>query len=74
VPRDSRFVRSGLIGLALGVGLCGSGGGCGGTSGPESGAEGEKVPEGFVKMKDAIKGQAAAKKGGQGVPKGAARR
>jgi hypothetical protein len=74
VIRHSRFVRSELFGLALGIGLWGIAAGCGGTTGSGTGTEGEKVPEGIVKLKESMKERAAAKRGRPGVLKGAAGR
>ena len=64
--RQTPLIRSGLVGLALGIGLGGITAGCGGP--PRSGnpAQDEEVPEGFVQAKNAMKERAAAKKGGPG--------
>jgi hypothetical protein len=68
VSRHTQFLRPGLVGLALGVGFGGIAGGCGGTAGPGTTAQNEKVPEGVVQMKNFMKGRAAEKKGHPGGP------
>jgi len=63
-----------VAGLVLASGLGGIAG-CGGPTGSGTGAEGEKVPEGIVKLKESMKERAAAaKKGRPGAPGGASRR
>ena len=69
IAHHRQFVRSGLVGLALGVGLAGLAGGCGGTGGSDTPTQGEKVPEGIVQMKNAMKERAAAKKGRPSGPR-----
>ena len=69
--RHTQLVRSGLVGLALAVGLGCIVAGCGGPTASGTGAESEKVPEGFVRAKEAMKERAAAKKGHPGAPRGA---
>ena len=64
VTHHTQLVRSGLVGLALAVGLGGVMAGCGGPTGSGTGAESEKVPEGIAILKEAMKERAAAKKGG----------
>jgi hypothetical protein len=66
VTRHFQLVRARLACLVLAVGLGGIAGGCGGTTGPGTAPEGEKAPEGIVKLKEAMKERAAAKKGGPG--------
>jgi hypothetical protein len=51
----------------LAVGLGGLAG-CGGGTGSGAGAEGEKMPEGIVKLKESMKERAAAQKGRPGRP------
>jgi hypothetical protein len=55
----------GSLAIALGC----LAGGCGGRAGSGTGAEEEPVPEGIVKLKEAMKERAAAKKGHAGVPR-----
>ena len=69
MTRHTQFLRAGLVGLALGVGLGGIAGGCGGPAGPGTTAQDEKVPEGVVQMKNFMKGRAAEKKGHPGGPR-----
>jgi hypothetical protein len=72
LTRQSRLLRSRLLGLALAVGLWAIAGGCGGTTGSGTGTEGEKVPEGIVKLKESMKEKAAARKARPGAPRGTA--
>jgi hypothetical protein len=69
VIRHPRIIRTMLACLMLVAGL-GAIAGCGGAtgSGAGTGAKGEEVPEGVVKLKEAMKERAAAKKGRPGVP------
>jgi hypothetical protein len=68
VIHHPRIIRSTLACLLLAAGLGGIAGGCGGGTGSGTGAEGEKVPEGIVKLKESMKERAAAKKGRPGGP------
>jgi hypothetical protein len=59
--RHPQLIRAAVYALAVGLGCLA--GGCGGPAGSGTPAEGEKVPEGIVKLKEAMKERAAAKKG-----------
>ena len=72
VTRQTPLIRSGLLGLALAIGLGGITAGCSGPTGTGTGAEAEKVPVGIEKLKESMKDRAAAKKGHPGGPRGAA--
>jgi hypothetical protein len=63
--RRPRLVRVAVCSVALG--LTWPAGGCGGPSQSGSQAESEKVPEGIVKLKEAMKERAAAKKKGHSI-------
>jgi hypothetical protein len=73
VRRHPQIIRATLAYLVLAIGLGGLAG-CGGATGSGPGAEGEKVPEGFEKLKESMKERAAARKARPGAPRGAARR
>jgi hypothetical protein len=70
VLRHPRIIRSTLACLVPAIFFGSIAGGCGGATGPGSGAEGQKVPLGIEKLKESMKEQMAAKKGRPGGPIG----
>jgi hypothetical protein len=63
----SQIIRAALGSLAIGL-LC-LAGGCGGPAGSGNQAEDEPVPDGIVKLKEAMKDRATAKKAPRGAPR-----
>jgi hypothetical protein len=71
VTRQTPLMQSGLLGLALAIGLGGITAGCSGPTGTGTGSDAEKAPVGIEKLKESMKERAAAKKGHPGGPRGA---
>ena len=68
--RYPQTIRSTLACLVPAIFFGSIAGGCGGATGPGSGAEGQKAPLGIEKLKESMKERMVAKKGRPGGPIG----